>query len=83
MMENLAGAFSKHFFLAMRLPKNEFIGTAAWLCLLSCFKLPFHVSFLGHTITPEKPYSFKSKKLVSAIVVGHIVGVALVKNNKR
>ena len=31
MIGNLAGAFSNIYFLAMRLPKNEFIGTAAWL----------------------------------------------------
>ena len=31
MIGNLAGSFSDIYFLAMRLPKNEFIGTAAWL----------------------------------------------------
>jgi len=31
MVGNLAGAFANIYFLAMRLPKNEFIGTAAWL----------------------------------------------------
>ena len=34
MIGNLAGAFSNIYFLAMRLPKNHFIGTAAWLFLL-------------------------------------------------
>ena len=34
MIGNLAGPFSNLYFLAMRLPKNEFIGTAAWLYLL-------------------------------------------------
>ena len=31
MVGNLAGAFSNIYFLAIKLPKNEFIGTAAWL----------------------------------------------------
>ena len=44
MIGNLAGAFSNIYFLAMRLPKNEFIGTAAWLFfIINLFKLPFHI----------------------------------------
>ena len=31
MIGNLAGAFSNIFFLASRIPKVEFIGTAAWM----------------------------------------------------
>lgn len=42
MIGNLAGAFSDLYFLAMRLPKNEFIGTGAWLFfLINLFKIPF------------------------------------------
>lgn len=53
MIGNMAGAFSNLFFLAMRLPKNEFIGTAAWLFfIINLFKLPFHV-FVWHTISKE------------------------------
>jgi uncharacterized protein len=44
MLGNLAGAFSNIYFLAMRLPKNDFIGTAAWVFLvINLFKLPFQV----------------------------------------
>ncbi|MFT3845008.1 MAG: sulfite exporter TauE/SafE family protein [Lacibacter sp.] len=44
MMGNLAGAYSNIYFLAMRLPKNDFIGTAAWIFLvINLFKLPFQV----------------------------------------
>ena len=44
MIGNLAGAFSNIYFLAMRLPKNNFIGTAAWLFfLINSFKVPFHI----------------------------------------
>jgi len=77
MIGNLAGAFSNIFFLAMRLPKNEFIGTAAWLFfIVNVFKLPFHI-FVWHTITPETLVI--NLKLVPAILVGLFVGVRLVK----
>ena len=46
MLGNLAGAFSNLYFLAMRLPKNDFIGTAAWVFLvINLFKLPFQVVY--------------------------------------
>lgn len=46
MLGNLAGAFSNIYFLAMRLPKNSFIGTAAWVFLvINLFKLPFQVLY--------------------------------------
>jgi uncharacterized membrane protein YfcA len=46
MLGNLAGAFSNLYFLAMRMPKNNFIGTAAWVFLVvNLFKLPFQVFY--------------------------------------
>ncbi len=46
MLGNLAGAFSSIYFLAMRIPKNDFIGTAAWVFLvINLFKLPFQVFY--------------------------------------
>ncbi|HEX6847063.1 MAG TPA: sulfite exporter TauE/SafE family protein [Chitinophagaceae bacterium] len=46
MLGNLAGAFANLYFLAMRLPKDHFIGTSAWLFLVvNLFKLPFQVLF--------------------------------------
>lgn len=46
MLGNLAGAFSNIYFLAMRLTKNDFIGTAAWVFLaINLFKLPFQIFF--------------------------------------
>ena len=46
MLGNLAGAFSNIYFLAMRMPKNDFIGTAAWVFLvINFFKLPFQVFY--------------------------------------
>ena len=53
MIGNLAGPISNVYFLAMRLPKNEFIGTAAWLFfIINVFKLPFHF-FVWKTVTKE------------------------------
>jgi uncharacterized membrane protein YfcA len=44
MIGNLAGAFANLYFLAMRIPKNDFIGTTAWLFLcINLFKFPFQV----------------------------------------
>ncbi len=77
MIGNLAGAFSNIFFLAMRLPKNEFIGTAAWLFLIiNVIKLPFNIWFWG-TITPETLVI--NLKLAPGIFIGLLVGVRLVK----
>jgi uncharacterized membrane protein YfcA len=46
MLGNLAGAFSNLYFLAMRMPKNNFIGTAAWVFLVvNYFKLPFQIIY--------------------------------------
>lgn len=77
MIGNLAGAFTNIFFLAMRIPKNEFIGTAAWLFfIVNLFKVPFHV-FRWETITLE---SIKINAiLIPAIVIGFYIGVALIK----
>lgn len=77
MIGNLAGAFSNIFFLAMRLPKNQFIGTAAWLFfIINLFKLPFHI-WSWETITPES--LIVNLKLMPGIFIGLFVGVRLVK----
>lgn len=77
MIGNLAGAFANIFFLAMRLPKNEFIGTAAWLFLIiNVCKLPLHI-FVWGTITPE---SLKiNLALVPGVLLGLILGIRMVK----
>lgn len=76
MIGNLAGAFSNIFFLAMRLPKNEFIGTAAWLFFfINLFKLPFHI-FVWKTVTVEtfEVYLY----LLPAVIAGLLSGIFLV-----
>ncbi|MBT8279949.1 MAG: sulfite exporter TauE/SafE family protein [Muriicola sp.] len=77
MIGNLAGAFSNIFFLAMRIPKNEFIGTAAWLFLIiNLFKLPFHI-FVWKTITLNT--LLINAKLLPGVALGLFCGVRLVK----
>ena len=77
MIGNLGGAFSNIYFLAMRVPKNEFIGTAAWLFLIiNILKLPFHV-FVWKTITLET-FLF-DLKLIPGIALGIFFGIKVVK----
>ena len=78
MVGNLAGAFSNIYFLAMQLPKNTFIGTAAWLFfIINTFKLPFHI-WSWETINQSS--ILKSLELVPFVILGLFVGVYLVKN---
>ena len=80
MVGNLAGAFSNIYFLAMRLPKNEFIGTAAWLFFfINLFKVPFHI-WSWETMTWN---SFRlSLSLVPFVLIGLVLGIWLVKKIK-
>ncbi len=77
MIGNLAGAFANVFFLAMRLPKNEFIGTAAYLFfVVNLFKLPFHI-ISWQTITYE---SFLIDiQLIPSVLIGFVVGAKVVR----
>ena len=76
MLGNLAGAFSNIYFLAMRMPKNDFIGTAAWLFLVvNLFKLPFQVVFWKN-ITPAS--LLIDLLLLPSLIAGFLVGLWLV-----
>lgn len=77
MIGNLAGSFTSIYLLAIRLPKNEFIGTAAWLFfIINVFKLPFHI-FVWKTIDQE---TLKVNLILSpAILIGFYLGIRLVK----
>lgn len=77
MVGNLAGSVMALYLLTMRLPKNEFIGTAAWFFMIvNLFKIPFHV-FVWNTITLD---SFMLNLLtIPAIALGALAGVAVVK----
>jgi uncharacterized protein len=76
MLGNLAGAFSNIYFLAMRMPKNDFIGTAAWVFLvINLFKLPFQVFYWKNitTITLQTDLF-----LLPALVAGFWAGLKIV-----
>ncbi|HEV8272191.1 MAG TPA: sulfite exporter TauE/SafE family protein [Chitinophagaceae bacterium] len=80
MLGNLAGAFSNLYFLAMRLPKNHFIGTSAWLFLvINLFKLPFQVLYWKN-ITPTSLQT--DLLLLPALMLGFFIGLKLVKRIK-
>lgn len=80
MIGNLAGPFANIYFLSMRLPKNAFIGTTAWLFfMINIIKLPLHI-FVWETVNSE---SIKqSISLVPALFIGFMIGVSLVKKIK-
>ncbi len=75
MIGNLAGSFANIYFLAMRLPKNAFIGTAAWLFfIINVFKLPFHI-FVWKTVSIQTLWI--NLYLIPAILIGFFVGVKI------
>ena len=78
MVGNLAGSFSNIYFLAMRLPKDQFIGTASWLfCIINLIKLPFHI-WIWKTVSMET--LLIDLKLLPVIIVGFLIGVRLLKS---
>ncbi|MBC7688526.1 MAG: sulfite exporter TauE/SafE family protein [Aquabacterium sp.] len=80
MLGNLAGAFSNIYFLAMRMPKNNFIGTAAWVFLvINLFKLPFQV-FFWKNITPATLQT--DLLLLPALFAGFWAGLKIVSKIK-
>ena len=80
MVGNLAGAFSNIYFLAIKLPKNEFIGTAAWLFfIINLFKVPFHIWSWG---TMNWASFMISLNLIPAVILGFSFGVLLVRKIK-
>ncbi len=76
MLGNLAGAFSNIYFLAMRMPKNDFIGTAAWVFLvINLFKLPFQI-FYWKNITASSLQM--DLFLLPALLIGFFAGLKIV-----
>lgn len=77
MVGNLAGPFSELYFLAIRLPKEIFIATAAWLFFLTnIVKLPFHI-WSWKTIHANS--FFIDLPLLPALLLGLFLGIKLVK----
>jgi uncharacterized membrane protein YfcA len=76
MLGNLAGAFSNIYFLATRMLKNNFIGTAAWVFLvINLFKLPFQVIYWKNiTLASLRIDLF----LLPALIIGFWAGIKIV-----
>jgi uncharacterized membrane protein YfcA len=80
MLGNLAGAFSNVYFLAMRMPKNNFIGTAAWVFLvINYFKVPFQVIFWKNITLSTLQTDLL---LIPAMVLGFWAGIKIVSKIK-
>ena len=77
MVGNVAGAFSNIYFLAMRLPKEQFIGTASWLfCIINLIKLPFHI-WVWKTISTQT--LLIDLQLMPVLIIGFLLGIRLLK----
>lgn len=77
MIGNLAGPISNIYFLATRLPKNEFIGTAAWLFfIINLFKLPFHF-LVWKTVTKES--LVLNLILIPVLIISFFIGISIVR----
>ncbi len=75
MVGNAAGAVMSIYLLSMRLPKNAFIGTAAWFFLIvNLIKVPLQV-FFWKTISPGT--LAYDAVMIPAIAFGAFVGLAL------
>ena len=80
MLGNLAGAFSNIYFLAMRSPKNNFIGTAAWVFLvINFFKLPFQVFYWKNI---SETTLLTDLLLLPALLLGFWAGLKIVSKIK-
>lgn len=77
MIGNLAGTIMAVYFISMRLPKNNFIGTAAWFFfVINWFKVPFHI-WVWHTINNDS--WLLALALVPLILLGAYAGIFFVK----
>lgn len=77
MVGNLAGPFSELYFLAIRMPKEMFIGTSAWLFFVTnVIKLPFHI-WSWKTVNMQSIHI--NLVLLPALLLGLWAGIALVK----
>ena len=76
MLANAAGPILVIYLLSMRLPKAEFIGTAAWFFLLiNCLKVPFSAN-LGLI----NPFSLTFNLVLSPLIIlGALVGIRVAK----
>jgi len=77
MIGNAAGPVMTLYLLSMRLPKNNYIGTAAWFFfIINIFKVPLHV-FVWETITMQS-FLFDVLMIIP-IALGALIGIKVVK----
>ena len=77
MIGNSAGPIMALYLLSMRLPKNIFIGTGAWLILIiNLVKVPIHIG-IWKTITVQS--LLFDVLMIPAIALGALLGIWLVK----
>lgn len=77
MIANAAGPIMALYLLSMRLPKNVFIGTGAWLLfIINVIKVPIHIG-IWKTITVQS--ILFDILMIPAIALGAILGIWLVK----
>jgi uncharacterized membrane protein YfcA len=77
MVGNLAGSVMGIYLLSTRLPKNAYIGTAAWFFMVvNWFKFPFHV-FVWHTISINT--LLFDLVTLPVILLGAFLGIVIIK----
>lgn len=77
MVGNLAGSAMALYLLSMRMPKNEFIGTAAWFFMaVNWFKVPFHI-WSWQTITMNSV--LLDLTALPMIALGAYLGIKVIK----
>ena len=77
MMGNAAGPVMALYLLSMHLPKNIYIGTAAWFFLvINLIKLPLHF-FIWKTI--DLPSIITDVAMIPAIALGAVTGILIIK----
>jgi uncharacterized protein len=75
MVGNAAGAITSIYLLSMRLPKNSFIGTAAWFFLVvNLVKVPLQVLFWKNISAGSLTFD---AIMVPAIAAGAAIGIAV------
>ncbi len=80
MIGNLAGPFSNIFFMAQRVPKDIFIGTAAWVFLvINFFKFPFQVIYWNNINTSTLNLNLL---MIPFTLFGFLVGIKIVSKIK-
>jgi uncharacterized membrane protein YfcA len=76
MLANAAGPVMTAYLLASGLPKNHFIGTAAWFFfIINWLKVPFQISLGGINLHSVKT----DLMLLPAIIVGAVLGILILR----